>query len=240
MKKYKKPVYLFLLLITSITTYAQNSFDSSYKKAVAVYTNASGVNAHLYNGSEYIDYDHRITGNPFFASSYFADGDLVYDGILYTDVQLFYDILHDDVVIKNYNDTALLLVKEKISSFDYAAHHFVKLVADSLETGITIAGFYDLLYDRNIKLFAKRKKEIVEKINLQYSESSFIEHDGYYIFKNNIYYPVNDKKSVLNILKEKRNELVKFLHRNKIKFRKDSETAIMKMVAFYDGLNNTK
>jgi hypothetical protein len=231
---------VFLLLIINSTAFTQNAFDSSLTRALSVYTNITGVNLHLYNGSEYIDYDHRIKGNPFFLSLSFADGAIVYDGILYENVKMFYDILHDDVVIKNYNDTALLLAKEKISSFDYAGHHFVNLVADSSETGINVIGFYDVLYNGKIKLFAKRKKYIVEKINLQYAESSFIEHDAYYIFKDNVSYPVDDKRSVLNVMKDRKTELMKYLRQNKIKFKKDRETAITKMVAYYDGLNKTK
>jgi hypothetical protein len=240
MNNNKKLLSLSLYLIFSFPVFSQQSFNPSFTKAVSVYNNAAGVNTHLYNGSEYIDYDHKITGNPFFLDSYFADGAVVYDGIFYTDVKMFYDILHDEVVIKNYNDTALLLVKEKISAFDYAGHHFEKLIADSTTAGIITTGFYEVLYDGNTKLYAKRKKEIVEKISTQYSESYFSEHNDYYIFKNNTYYPVSDKRSVLQVLKDHKNELAKFAHQNKLKFRKSAEYSMIKMVSYYDGLNNTK
>lgn len=243
MKNSKKLLHPFLLVIFYFScspVFSQQSVEPSFAKASSVYTNAAGENLHLYNGSEYIDYDHKIMGTPYFLDSYFADGAVVYDGILYPDVKMFYDMLHDDVVIKNYNDTALLLVKEKVSSFNYAGHHFEMLMADSAETGIKTIGFYDVLYNGNTRLLAKRKKEVIEKISTQYSESSFTEHNEYYLFKNNAYYVVSDKRSVLNVLKDRKNELVKFLHQNKIKFKKSREYAMTRMVTYYDELNNTK
>jgi hypothetical protein len=235
-----KPFFLLLLFFNFPTAYSQNSFDSSFINAVAVYTKAANANTHLYNGSEYIDYDHRITGDPFFASLYFTDGSVVFDDILYTHVKMFYDILHDDLIIKNYNDTALILVKEKISSFNFANHYFIQLVTNNAETGIKTPGFFEVLYNGNTKLFARRKKEITEKISTQYSESLFTEKNEYFLYNKNNYYPVSDKKSILNILKDRKPDLIKFLHQNKIKFRKNKEAAMIKMVAYYDGLNKPK
>jgi len=222
-----------------LIAYPQGSFDSSFAKAVAVYENAAGVNSHLYVGSEYVDYDHRIQGNPFFGSLYFADGSVVYDGIAYAHVEMFYDILHDDVVIKNYNGLPLIPAKEKISSFKYAGHRFVRLVTDSSEAGIT-TGFYDVLFDGDVKLYARRKKEIVEKINLQYSESYFAVKDEYFIFKNDTYYPADGKRSVLYAMKDRRSEAKKFMHQNKMKFKKNIETDLVRISAWYDGSKNTK
>jgi hypothetical protein len=235
-----KLFFLLLLFFNFLTAYSQNSFDSSFANAVAVYTKAADVNAHLYTGSEYIDYDRRITGDPFFASLYYTDGSVVYDNILYTHVKMFYDILHDDLIIKNYNDTALILVKEKISSFNFVNHYFTQLLADNTETGIKTARFYEVLYNGNTKLFARRKKEITEKISTQYSESFFSEKDEYFLYNKNVYYSVSDKKSVLNVLKERKPDLIKFLHQNKIKFKKDKEAAMIKMVTYYDGSNKPK
>src|SRR5947207_11319671 len=99
---------------------------------------------------------------------------------------MIYNIINNDVIIKNYKDTSLLLEKNKISSFTFAGHYFIRVSADSSDAEIK-SGFYEVLYDGRTKLFAKRKKEITEKIALQYSESSFTEHNDYYILKNDIF-----------------------------------------------------
>ncbi len=240
MKKYTKTFYFLLLLLNYLTLNAQQSFDSSFADAAAVYTKAIGANQHLYTGSEYVDYNHTMIGNPYFAYLYFTNGAIVYDDILYNGIQMFYDILNDDVVLKNYNDTALLLPKEKVSSFSFAGHNFIKIIPDSSTTTEIKAGYYEVLYNGNTKLFAKRKKEITEKIDIQYSETSFTEHDQYYILKNDIFYQVSDKNGALGVMKDRKKELSKFIHENKLKFRKNFEASLLKTVAYYNGLNNTK
>ena len=231
--------YLLLLLFIQLFANAQNSFDSSFADAASVYKNAMGVNIHLFNGSEYVNYDHRITGDPFFESVFFKSGSLVYDGIPYTDIKMSYDILNDDVVITNYNGLPLLLTKEKISSFDFAGHYFIKVVTDSTASAMK-TGFYDVLHNGTTKLLAKRKKEITEKISTQYSESFFTQHDRYYIVKDSVSYAVRDRRSALNVMKNRKNELSKFIHQNKIKFHKNFEAALLKTVAYYDSLNPGK
>ncbi|HVX25585.1 MAG TPA: hypothetical protein VHB70_04550 [Parafilimonas sp.] len=237
--KQTKLLYPFLLFLY-YSTNAQNSFDSSFTKAVSIYTNTLNTNIHLYNGSEYIDYDHRIKGNPLYQSLSYVPGSIIYDGTYYGNVEMFYDILHDDVIIKNYNDTALLLVKEKVSSFDILNHHFIQLHFDSSEKHIESNVFYDVLCNGNAKLFAKRRKEIVEKIVLQVSESYYNETDTYFIYNRNNFYAVKNKASVLDALRDKKTELVKFMHQSKIKFRQDPETSMIKMVTYYNTLNSGK
>jgi hypothetical protein len=89
-------------------------------------------------------------------------------------------------------------------------------------------------------LLAKRKKLVVEKNSVDYTESSYTEKDAYYILKDEILYPVSDEKSVLALMKDKKSEVQKFLHQNKIKFRKHPEAAMIKMVDYYNGLNKAK
>jgi hypothetical protein len=240
MEKYKQLIAPLFFVFICATSSGQGSFDSSMQDAVSVYNHVAGVNSHLYNGTAYTDYDHRIKGDPFFASTYFADGSIVYDGIFYAHVQMFYDLLHDDVVIKNYNGLPLVLVKDKISSFDFAGSRFVRLVADSAEAGGKINGFYEVLFDGNIKLFAKRKKEVIEKINLQFSEIYFMQSNAYFVLNNGVFYPVSDKRSVLYAMKDKRSQVKKFLHDNKIKFKKNTEAELVRASTYYDGLTNSK
>ena len=235
-----KIILLCICICNCIFLHAQNKNDSSYAKAVAIYTTTVGVNTHLYSGSEYMDYDHRVTGNPFFADAYFTTGSIVYNDILYNNVQLFYDEQHDEVVLKSYNDTPLVLVREKVTAFDILGHHFINLQAVNTTSAVKDSGFYDVLYNGNTKLFVKRKKLFIEKITTLYAESLFQEKEAYYFLKDNTLYAVNDKNSVLAVLKDKKNAVSKFLHQAKISFRQNPEAAMIKMTAYYDSLNNTK
>lgn len=238
---YQPKIILLILFISScLCLRAQYESDSSYNKVIAVYNRTIGINKHLFNGTEYIDYDHRTTGSPFFSNTYFTSGTVTYYGVFYNNVQIFYDELNDNAILKNYNDTPLVLVREKVASFSILGHQFVNLQVLESNPAIKDSGFYDMLYNGNVKLFAKRKKKIVQKISTLMSESYFNEKVSYYIFKNNTLYTVDNKNSVLEVLKDKKNAVSKFLHQSHIKYNRNPELAMTKMLAYYDSLNNTK
>lgn len=232
--------FCILLILNSLLLQAQTPLDSSYINALTVYANTVGVNQHIYNGAEYIDYDHRINGNPFFEKKSFAGGSIMYDGVLYNNVQIIYDIWRDDVVIKNHNNLPLLLVKEKVAAFNIEGHHFIKITADSLTEKLGLSGFYNVLYNGNVKLFAKRKKVIDEKITSQSSESSFLQKNEYYILNNSVFFAVADKRSVLSALSDQKPTLQKYMKQQKLKFRKNLEADLIKAVAYYGGINEGK
>lgn len=232
----KKIPLLFLLIAFGKLLNAQNYHDSSL--ALATYKNILGTNMPLFIGSEYVDYNHVINGNPFFESLYLTNGDVVYNGIKHSNVKFFYDILHDDVVINNYNDTPLILVREKVSSFTLDGHNFQQVFADTSSKN-NVRGFVDVLYDGEVKFIVKRRKIIADKPGQSF-ESFFSQLDEYYIFKNGNYNVVNSKNAALNILSDRKTELSKFIRQHKLKFRKTKESSLEQLVEYYDGLNNTK
>lgn len=233
-------VFCLLLLFNSLILRAQTSFDSSYANAVSVYTATVGLNQHIYNGAEYIDYDHRITGSPFFEKNSFVNGSVVYDGVLYNNIQLIYDIWRGDVVIKNYTGLPLLLINEKVSAFDLEGHQFIKITTDSLTEKLGLSGFYNVLCNGTAKLFAKRKKLLVEKITSPTVESSFIQKNEYYILNNDVFYAVANKKSLLNALDDQKPALKKYIKQQKLKFRKTFEANLIKTVVYYGSINQSK
>jgi len=233
-------VFCLLLLFNSLMLRAQTSFDSSYANAISVYTTTIGLNQHIYNGAEYIDYDHRITGSPFFEKNSFVNGSIVYDGILYNNVQLIYDIWRENVVIKNYNRLPLLLINEKVSAFDLEGHQFIKITTDSLTEKLGLSGFYNVLCNGTVKLFAKRKKLLEEKITTPTIEASFIQKNEYYILNNSVFYAVANKKSLLNALDDQKPALQKYIKQQKLKFRKTLEADLIKAVVYYGSINQSK
>ena len=61
----------------------------------------------------------------------------------------------------------------------------------------------------NTKLFAKRKKELQKRSNIQYYEALFTEHDQHYILKNDIFYQVSDKNGALECYERQEKGAVK-------------------------------
>jgi hypothetical protein len=218
--------------------------DSSFLQrsvsyAISLHSQSVGKYSHLYNGSAYVDYDISIDGHQYFISDDSEEGTVYYNGALYHDVPMLYDIRNDELIVDEYSfPHKIRLLAEKVSYFSVRNHNFVRIVADSLTNTAIKTGFYDQLYTGQIQLLAKRIKLINEEIASGKVEAEFVEKNQYFIWKDNRYFLVKSKKSVLKILGERKKELQKGLRENKLKFRTNKEEAMILMVKTYDASPN--
>jgi len=231
--------YILLISIPSLTLQAQSVDSSSgqnVSKIVDVYYQSLGEQSPLYNGSQYIEYPFIIQdGHPFFGSNGFVNTTIYFDGLKFYDVPTLYDIVRDQVVILDYHKTYKInLPADKIERFELPGHTFIRLVQDSSNEIKT--GFYEQLYTGTIALFAKREKKILQQYSNLEINNVVYSKNFYYIRKGNVFYPVNNKKSLLNILRPKQTAVQQYLKKNKVKFKKDREKASLMAVAYYDQL----
>lgn len=234
---------LFIINISPLSVLAQASVDSSGNKKTA-YNNiqdkfykAIGQQSRLYSGIEYNGYDPKLIGNANFMDvTELNKGTVVYDGYLYKNVNMLYDIYQDLVVIQLYQSFLRInLLSEKVENFNLLDHHFIRIknnpaIPTSLKTG-----FYDELYGGKIQVLVKREKSIQRKYEIAGSiDSYFSPSVDYYLFKNGAYYSVNSQGAFLNALKDKKKDLQQFIKANKIKFKKTQEESMVKIAAYYD------
>ncbi len=210
------------------------NMDNFYNKAI-------GRQSRLYSGFAYQMVTINSPGNAYFKdSTHVANGNVTYDGILYRNVPLLYDIYKDLLVSRTENGLFLYtLLNEKVDKFDLLGHHFINLpTADT--NNVISPGFYDELYANNqIQLLVKRKKVFQEDFHgTSGDKMSFtvLINDKYYLKKDNLYYKVGSSGSFLNVLSDKKNELKKYLKDNNIKYKSDPEQAMILLAKYYNSL----
>jgi hypothetical protein len=235
----RQSLYILLISISSLTLQAQrvdSSARQNVSKIINIYYQSLGEQSPIYNGSQYIEYPFIIQdGHAFFGSPDFVNATIHFEGMTFTEVPTVYDIVRDQVVILDYHKTYKInLPTDRIQGFELAGHTFVPLVHDSLNGMKT--GFYEQLYSGKIGLFAKREKKFLQEYSNMEVNYVALSKSFYYIRKGNGFYPVNSKKSLLNILKPKQKEVQQYLKKNKIKFKKDRENAALRAVEYYDQL----
>jgi hypothetical protein len=225
------------------------SGDSSVlQNAVAQTTSgfykAIGEESRLYNGHEFLPYDPRIKNNALFPYDVksWEPGEVNYDGIIYKNVPMMYDVNKDVVIVLLYNKFSMFtLLSARVHDFSFDNHHFIRIDANQInddKSGLT-AGFYEQLYGGKIEILAKRQKTLQNSSNaVAAPETWFIAANDYYLRKGNTYYKVGSKGSVLNVLKDKKNELQQYLKQNHIKYGDNPEDAMAKMASYYDRLTN--
>ena len=213
------------------TTFLATAVQNSVKR----YTQAVHYQTGLYNGSEYVEPEQTNEQHPFFISEDWVNGTVAYDGEVYENVPLLYDITSDKVITELHNANPLVLVPEKLTRFSLSGHTFERIQNETINNTLPRTGYYDVLYNGKTKVISLRQKIRQEKIeSIKDIEIFFDERPRYFILKNGSYFPVKSKISVLKLLPDKKHELKHFASRNKLRFRKNREMALTRLAEFYD------
>lgn len=210
---------------------------TAYDTALSFYHSYLAPETGLFRGNEYATYDfHLREGNPYFGDKRRRPGTIVYDSVLYEHVLLLYDEVKDIVILYDVpNLFKIYLFPEMISRFTIENHRFIRL-NDSLNPNQPRSGFYEVMYKGRILLLKKEKKTIQEDLYSSNVAEYFIQgaDTSYYLKKNNVYYPVNNTKSLLRALKERSKDVKRFIRSNGLSMRRDREYTLLKVSAWYD------
>jgi len=238
---HRLPVILLLCISAWCTAQTPSVPDTAFLQATVhqaedLYAAAVKTQMHLYNGSQYLDYDPIENEHPYFVDSDWSNGWIVYDFERYDNTPLLYNINNDKIVAEHYAGTFIDLIASKVSAFYIHGHTFRRLTpADDKRGGIS-EGFYDILYDGKVKVIAKHTKKFIQVVQLHEYENSFEEKTHYYIVRDQNFFGVRSKKNALDILGDHKQELKTFLRSRKLSFKKQREQALIKMAAYYDTL----
>ena len=202
------------------------------------YTSAVREALPVYNGSEYIKYIPRTKGHPFFYSDSFVKGNIFYQGVLYENVSLQYDLVYDKVLLRNYpGDFIMVLGSEKIKYFTIANHIFEK--QDSLselfnnQSGVFLEKVYG---GRTVTGYMKTKKVFLPPLRAEDSIPSYAAYTDYYVKKDEKLYPVSSIRKLIGVLSEKRDMLKAFADDNNLAMRKIDDEMMIQVLDYYEQL----
>ena len=215
--------------------------DDGYTEAINLYHSYLRPESALFHGPEYVAYDRQLReGHPYYGENRKRPGTIGYNGIFYRNVSLLYDLVLDQVVMDDpYNVFKIALLTDWIDSFSIEDHFFIHL-RDSLNPSAPRVGFYESLYKGRIMLLKKEKKHIQEDLYSSDHVERFIEGTDslYYLKMGDQYLSVNNSKSLLAALKNRKKEVRKFIRANNLSMRYDRENTLIKVAAWYDNANH--
>jgi hypothetical protein len=211
--------------LLSDTSFVSSSIDHAYD----IYKQELGGQIQLYNGGAYKDYVSLKGEHPYFLSEDWAIGEIHYNGAYFDQVPLLYNIYSNQVITETPSAAIMIqLVRDKITSFTLHGRSFVFLKEN------TSPGFYELLCFGPITLYSRHVKEFLSTTSHFGIEHEFFEKTRYYILKEDTFYTVGNRKSVLNVLADRKRELRQFIRKNHLKFQQEREDAIVNVVNFYN------
>jgi hypothetical protein len=215
--------------------YADSTFlPVAIANSKATYSKAIQGQSRLYNGFEYIEFGKSSVGHPYFESDDWSDGTIYYDGDQFDNVPIQYDIFNDKVIIDHYyGHFKLELNKNRVGRFSILGHDFVFVEAKN-NNGLSVSGFYDLLYDGKVKGYARRAKKLTEDVTQDGTTYTFEENDHRLILVNDVFFSVKNKSSLLAVLRDEKKRLSQFIRKSKIAFKNDPDNFIARVCAYYD------
>ncbi len=155
-------LYGFSLLPLCSQTFSQAEVLELRKQGVYAHYQDSYV-ASILTGRKFTDYSNQF--KQFFLGKYTAPGSLVYDGVLFEDIDLQYNVFTQELVVlleTELSERYIIVTPDKVSYFSVYGHEFVQLAGDS----VMEKGIYELAYGGvQSKVFVKHsylQKEIIE------------------------------------------------------------------------------
>jgi hypothetical protein len=214
-----------------------NSQQLAIKNTISRYYKSLGEQSGIYRGPGYTGYPYQLSnGHQFFESPNLTQGTIFYDGMLYKDIPMWYDLVKDEVVVQTIDSLSMIsLHNERIDYFSLLGHYFIKISQDSSSSLST--GFYDQIYKGKTEVLVRRYKGTLEDVSTEGIFTKILKQKNeIYLKKEGKYFSVLSSGSVLKVLGNKQKEILSHLKKNAIKFKKDPEKAIVMMVSYYDQL----
>lgn len=213
-----------------------NWLRKASQNSLQIYAATIGPNDPVFNGREFITYGQKITGSPFYLSEDLQTGMLEYNSYEYTNISFAYDLMIDRIVIKPYEGSHhIILPVEKTGRFSVQGHDFFRPEQDSLHTGLSDTGFYEILYPGKSKLVSKRSKAI------QYHPGETTEYvydsfSRYFAFDGRSFREWKGKNDLFRFFGKSDKALKQLLKENTALYKNNREKMFADAAALYDQL----
>lgn len=208
--------------------------ESSVNASNMYLTDALATGSSLYNGIEHPGYLRSIKGSAYLDSEEFSQGRVKFDGVWYT-IPMLYDLYAEKLVITHLSrNHRMSLINEKIEQFVIHGHRFINFRSTESQQFVP-KGLCEVVYEGDsISLYAKKRRHLNERPTMYGLERDFTSFDQYYLFMDGSYHLIKSKRDMFALMGSRRREVATELRKNKIKFKRDRERALITASKIYD------
>ncbi len=201
---------------------------------------ALGKDFRLVNGRIYSQPNMKAKGHPYFKDIHWMSGSVTVNGKTFSGLQLNYDIFMDQIIYLDEglddNKRMILLNKNQVSGFIIEGHPFIKL-DPSDSNNISESQYFEFLYKGGISLFKKWSKEFESNATQEHPNGLFLDPKTIrYLMKNNNLYKVPDRNALLKVCENRKEELKKYMRKNRIYVRNAPDQKLIELIKYYNSL----
>lgn len=230
---------------SAIESYTENYFKttgeySSIYRGKAHRTSRADIKIPYFTPKGYQDYEIYDPTTGLNTKVYFdkySEGKLIYNKTVYPKVMLRLDLFNDELVIQSpIQSYPIVLDATQVEYAEVQGYEVHYLSADKLNNGLK-QGYYAMLYSGE-DITVMKKESYTAIISATLSETKLSRNLKYYVCKDNNYYTVKNKKSILKVLNDRNKDLDNYIRSNRINFDKDNiEDALIMVAKKYEELN---
>lgn len=210
--------------------HADSIRNAAIQHATTAYLQYIGSQAPLYSGPLYRDQRASINnGSPFFKTAQPLAGTIHYNGILYENIPLLFDVLGKKVLtpMPGSPETWIEIDLNKTSFFSIAENRFVRIPQST--------DFLEVLHEgEKSSVYRMYRKEVKEDLSGQFTERNITESKTVYVLKDGVLHKITNRNALLKVYTDKRKELGNFLQQEKPDMKKDLAPAAILAAKFYD------
>jgi hypothetical protein len=199
------------------------------------YLSAVQSRAMIYTGKSPLPYPVHLLGHPFLV---FTEGTLYYDGVAYPRTHLLPDAYRGDLVVLTPDrSTEVILEPQLVDSAVFGGRHLFYLRPDR-RTGCPAEGYCFRVYEgETCRALERLSWSLYETSKNGVVSGRFGVSRKFYILKDDVYYPVRSKNSVLKAVGAYRKELNAYAKERRLNFRRNTAEAIASLLQYYETLN---
>jgi len=204
--------------------------------AAVEYLQVAGNQSALFYGSEHEGHSPRILNHPYFIDTQFAKARLSYGDIIYPEVLLRMDLNRKELVAQLPGYRNIVLFPENVNFAELHGKTIIYFRNDSLP-GCPSTGYYLLLFSGKCKVLERNFAELTQNTQSTRFEQRFVLSTQFFLFKDDVYYLIRNKRALLKVLYPYKKELKRFISTNRLYFRSDTEKLLILTVGEYEKLS---
>lgn len=230
--KYKRRIHWITFFIICLGSMSAQESQPSIDNFANNYQQKTGIYSALYYGLEYEGYA-SAKSHPFFEDKQYVKARLLYQQTIYPEVNLRYDMHRDELIVQSHDLRNIVLFPQKVEYAELHGKHIIYFQADTLP-GCPASGYYILLHANNCKVMEKRIALLKEQLSQREIIRRFDLKTNFYLLIDGRYLLIKNQKGLLNALQPFDKELKRFISANHLKFRKDTESFLVRVVGEYE------
>lgn len=233
-----KPVIFYLIPVLFLFN-CRNGLPGTLRESVSpltVFQDISSGKMLLLNGRIWHNQFSKVTGDQFFPENKFFKGSVTFDGRKFENLDLKYDIHHDELILSIESYPVIMVNKEMVDSFSLVSgNRIVYVINAGNDTSKVLRGYVNVLYNGPSSLYVKYTKKI-QPLGDDGKYDLFVQEHLIYLRKGTEIVRAEGKRKLINLLDDKKKEVREYLKSKRLKVRYKDPGTFIPLLEYYDSI----